>query len=94
MPEGVVMVAGPGAVAGVRIAAQTDTPAPTVLWLFDAPLGRDMPGLPLSAGFKKTGTAVKYVSSYAGAVKVPVSYQPGEISPEDLERLKAVGYIK
>ncbi len=94
VPEGIIIVSGPAAAPGIQISASIYEVAPTILWRFDAPVARDMPGQILESAFKTADRTIRYVSSYQGAIKIPVSFKPKGIGQEDQERLKAVGYLK
>jgi len=93
-PEGVIIISGKDAVSGRQISATVYDPAPTILRLFAAPIGKDQPGKILESAFKFPAKKIKYVESYAGGVKIPVSWRPKQMSREEQERMKAVGYIK
>lgn len=93
-PEGVIIISRPEAHKVKQISAQIYDVAPTILYMFDAPLAKDMPGKILSEAFAEKQMPVKYVDSYIGKIKIPVKYQKQSMSAEELERLRAIGYIK
>jgi len=94
IPEGMILISGEHAVHKTRISAAIYDVAPTVLWLFDAPVGRDMPGRALKADFNYRDKPVRYIDSWTGKVQIPVRYKPKAMSAEERERLKALGYTK
>jgi|GEM_PF-1527397 len=90
-PEGVVIISGDEVTPG-KTSTDIYNIAPTILWLMGLPIGKDMPGKVLECF--KAQKPVLYVESYSGKIKIPVSYKRKEVSDEEKEKLKAVGYIK
>jgi len=93
-PEGVIIISGEHAAAKTGISVSIYDVAPTILWLFDAPVGRDMPGHVLKRDFNYRDKPVRYIDSWTGKVEIPVRYKPKPVSVEERERLKALGYTK
>jgi len=93
-PEGVLIISGPGARRKAKLSASIYDLAPTILWLHDAPVGKDMPGKVLKNAFNYKNKKLKYVDSWTEKIKIPVSYQSRGMDQEQEQRLKALGYIK
>jgi predicted AlkP superfamily phosphohydrolase/phosphomutase len=94
VPEGVWIISRPDARAISGMDMHIYDIAPTVLWWFQAPIGLDMPGKVWSEGFADSKMPIKYVESYAGKIKIPVKYEQKNLSEEERQRLRAIGYIK
>ncbi len=92
--EGVMIISGKDVAAGAKISATIYDPTPTILWLFDAPAGRDMPGKVLASAFPGLDRRIKYVADYRNRILIPVSWKAKGMSQEERDRLKAVGYLK
>jgi predicted AlkP superfamily phosphohydrolase/phosphomutase len=92
--EGVSIISGENVTLGLHNPVTVYDLTPTVLWLFDAPIGRDMPGEIMNDAFQEFEHKPKYVDTYIGKIKIPVIYKATGIGKEQMERLKALGYIK
>lgn len=95
-PEGVVILAGPGINSGGVLANATILDiVPTVLALLDAPISRELPGRVLTEALEKPAEPT-YVTAYPEGVRIRPSAPSMEnaLDPEEIERLKALGYIE
>ena len=83
---------------GILDPASTLDLAPTVLWRLGHPVGRDMPGRPLTELFTG-GPGLRWIDTHQGALAPPEEAsepvdEAGEESDEEmLERLRSLGYI-
>ena len=93
IPEGIILFYGKDVRMG-KISADIYNIAPTILWFFDMPVGKDMPGRILKEAFYLPDKPVKYIKTYQGKIKIPVKYHPKKLRKEEKEKLRAVGYIK
>ena len=70
---------------------------PTLLWLNGIPVGEDMAGRPVTGALKARAAArrpVTFVPTHEDGSKPWASGVTPEVTPEGLERLKALGYIQ
>jgi len=70
---------------------------PTLLYMFDLPVGRDMDGRPLTSYVRDEvlkGRGVAYIDSYDYLQKDSDEPVDATMSEEEMDRLRALGYIK
>ncbi|MCB9762770.1 MAG: alkaline phosphatase family protein [Alphaproteobacteria bacterium] len=96
--HGVFGLLGPDVQAG-PIQSEVDSVdvTPTALWLLDLPVGRDLAGAPVTAALSPAGQEarrVEQVDTYEDGTRPWVTPQMPGITPEERERLKALGYIQ
>ncbi len=94
--EGILAIWGKGARRGARIeeAGLLDI-LPTLMYLLDAPIARDLPGHILNQGLDPALVASRgpqLVESY-GPSPPPADPEASEVDPNVLERLRSLGYI-
>ncbi|HFB98084.1 MAG TPA: hypothetical protein ENJ62_02995, partial [Bryobacterales bacterium] len=92
-PDGVIILSGPAFARGAELKrAHILDVAPTVLALLGAPVSKQLPGKPLAGAFR-TPVEITFVEDYGPPH--PVRRQsPAHMDKEQLERLKALGYIR
>lgn len=91
-PDGVIILSGPDFQAGaIMDKARIEDIAPTILGLLEIPLSRQLAGRPLTTAMRDA-PSLDYIASY-GAPRYPVRPRSETMSEEQLERLRALGYI-
>ena len=89
--DGVLMISGPGVTAGgTLLGASTVDVTPTVLSLLDLPLSRELEGEVLSEAFLAV-PATRFVDTYGSPTPSPAK---PVVDEEELERLRALGYLR
>lgn len=93
-PEAVLLIAGPGVRAGARIenASHLDL-APTVLRLLDLPAPSGLKGRALEEAFS-VGALSPPRPSRATLRPGPAASSAVDLSPSEVERLRAMGYLR
>jgi predicted AlkP superfamily phosphohydrolase/phosphomutase len=92
-PDGVFLAHGPGIKKGERVSANVYDIAPTILHLFDLPVGQDMDGKPLTAAFELE-REIRYASYTQKTIETLKKVRDAEIEERTLEELRSLGYIK
>jgi predicted AlkP superfamily phosphohydrolase/phosphomutase len=94
-PEGVVLLSGPGVRRGTLDDARTRDVTPTLLALLDIPLSRELEGRPLTEAFHASPD-VQHIAAYGDAFRLAVDEldEPVTMDPDEIERLKALGYVQ
>ncbi len=94
-PDGIIILAGPGIHPGRLEDATVLDVVPTVLALIQAPISRELPGRVLT-DVVEGDAGPTYVSDYPTQVRLRADASEPEASldPEEIERLKALGYIQ
>jgi hypothetical protein len=98
--QGVLVAAGGPFLPGRRVAAQHLDITPTLLYLLGLPVPRDMPGRVLTEALDPDWVAahpLRRVDTFEGVIPeavVPSAHLPEAASEEDLERLRALGYVR
>jgi hypothetical protein len=70
---------------------------PTLLYLFDLPLGEDMDGQVILDAFQddfQKSRKIRFVSSYGAPAKLDETKKSRKLDKEVLEDLRSLGYIK
>ncbi|MEM0965461.1 MAG: alkaline phosphatase family protein [Verrucomicrobiota bacterium] len=98
-PEGLVAMAGPGFRAGARVhGARLYDITPTILHLFDLPVGSDMEGRVLLDAFQVTSIEPTTVESWENRGPTLESFQTHHPQAEDssalLDQFAALGYLE
>ena len=93
-PSGIFMMKGPGTKPGrVPSSVSVYDIAPTILHLFDLPVGEDMDGSVVTAALTWERDTGK--KRYAGELMAPKEHRrDAEIDARTLEELRSLGYIK
>jgi predicted AlkP superfamily phosphohydrolase/phosphomutase len=98
MANGIVLIKGPGIKAGHRLEqASIYDITPTILYLFDLPVGEDMDGRVLLDAFQedyKENRQVRFISTYGSPLEQAKAKKPRALDKEVLEDLRSLGYIK
>jgi predicted AlkP superfamily phosphohydrolase/phosphomutase len=96
--NGVILIKGPGVKPGYRLEQATIYDVtPTILYLFDLPVGEDMDGHVLLDAFQddyKMGKQVRFIPTYGSPLEQAQAKKPRALDKEVLEDLKSLGYIK
>jgi len=90
-PEGILMIKGPGVRTGLLPSASVLDIAPTILNLFDLPVGKNMDGKVLNKALK-LNRRVKYKTYKLG--KKAKKRGSSKADEEALKELKSIGYIQ
>jgi predicted AlkP superfamily phosphohydrolase/phosphomutase len=94
-PPGVFVIAGDGIKKGEAITtASVRDVVPTVLQLFELPVGRDMDGRVLTEAFDMRDLPVTWVETYDTEDRSRGRVEPKALDKALQERLKALGYTK
>lgn len=98
IPHGIIIIKGPSIKSGFRLEnAQVYDITPTLLYLFDLPVGKDMDGNVLLEAFRekfKKRNKVRFIPSYEGFQQKLDQKRSKDLDKEALEELKSLGYIK
>lgn len=92
-PDGVFLAKGPGIKTGERVSANVYDIAPTILHLFDLPVGQDMDGKPLTAVLS-IDREIRYAAYTQKTMETIKKVRDAEIEERTLEELRSLGYIK
>jgi predicted AlkP superfamily phosphohydrolase/phosphomutase len=96
--HGIIVIKGPGVKPGYRLEqAKIYDVTPTLLYLFDLPVGEDMDGQVLIDAFQddfNKHKKIRFIPTYGAPAKTDASKRPRELDEEVLEDLKSLGYIK
>ena len=96
-PHGIILIKGPHIKKHYKIKhAHIYDILPTVLYLLDLPVAKDMDGKVLTEVFDKEflKRKIKYIDTYETGVKVKKGKREKALDKKLLEELKAIGYIK
>jgi predicted AlkP superfamily phosphohydrolase/phosphomutase len=95
-PEGVFVLSGPKAKSFKRVEVTDLDIAPTLLWLLGLPVGEDMPGKVRRelADDHLAKRPILYIRSWNELIKRQAPSPAVGLTPEQIERMKAVGYIQ
>jgi len=99
IPHGIILIKGPHIKKGYQIKkAHIYDILPTLLYLFDLPVARDIDGQVLVEAFEEKflkRQPIRYIDSYEGEVKIKKKQKRDEaLDKKTLEELRALGYIK
>jgi predicted AlkP superfamily phosphohydrolase/phosphomutase len=99
IPHGIIIMSGPDIKKGHRLEeAHVYDVTPTLLYMFDLPVGKDMDGKVLLDAFNKRMVRkkeVRFIPSYEGPHAFRAKTKRSEaLDKEELEDLKSLGYIK
>lgn len=99
IPHGIILIKGPNIKKGYKIQnAHIYDILPTLLYLLDLPVGKDMDGRVLKEVFEQkflNKRPIRHIKSYEGEVKIKTERKRDEnIDKRTLEELRALGYIK
>ncbi len=98
IPHGIMIIKGPSIKPGSRLEyAHVYDITPTLLYLFDLPVGEDMDGKVLLGAFRekfKKRNKVRFIPSYEGFQQKLDQKRSKDLDKEALEELKSLGYIK
>jgi len=96
--DAVIVAAGPNVVKGVEIeGARTLDITPTLLTLFDLPIGSDMDGVPLMDMFTPETRELHpqtMIDTYEEKILRQIEEMPDFSRPQIIQELKAIGYIQ
>jgi predicted AlkP superfamily phosphohydrolase/phosphomutase len=96
--HGVILLKGPGVKPGFQLEQATIYDVtPTILYLFDLPVGEDMDGHVLLDAFQddyKMKRQVRFIPTYGSPVEQAKAKKSRDLDKEVLEDLKSLGYIK
>lgn len=99
IPHGIVLIKGPHIKKGYKIqSAHIYDILPTLLYLFDLPVGKDMDGKVLGEVFDRNTLKkqpIRYIDSYEGEFRIKKEGKKDKaLDKKTLEELRALGYIK
>jgi len=98
IPHGIVLIKGPHIKKGYKIKnAHIYDILPTLLYLFDLPIGKDMDGKVLKEVFNDNflkKRPVRFIETYEGEFEVEKGKRDKSLDKKTLEELRALGYIK
>lgn len=98
IPHGIIMIKGPNIKKNYKITdAHIYDILPTILYLFNLPVAKDMDGKVLTAVFDDNflkKRPIKYIESYEGEIKLKKGIKDKKLDKKYLEELRALGYIK
>jgi predicted AlkP superfamily phosphohydrolase/phosphomutase len=89
-PKGIIMIKGPHVNVGELKSASVYDIAPTILYLLDIPVGKNMDGKPLRQAFKINKKLLYKTYKLRGKKK---KRSPNDADKEALKELKSIGYI-
>lgn len=96
-PPGIFLGCGPNLKKSENISIKSIDVVPTLLYLLDLPIGRDMPGKVKKEIFKekfRKSNPTRTIKSWETYKKSRKSLKTSQVEQEVKERLKALGYIK
>jgi predicted AlkP superfamily phosphohydrolase/phosphomutase len=95
--QGVFAVLGPGVQAGsLDVPVASVDVAPTALWLLGLPVGEDMAGHPVTAALTDRAARrrpVRTIPTHEDGTRPWATGSAPTVTPEALERMKALGYV-
>ncbi|MFQ6082102.1 MAG: alkaline phosphatase family protein [Candidatus Aminicenantia bacterium] len=98
IPHGIILIKGPHIKKRYKIRnAHIYDIAPTILYLLDLPVAKDMDGKVLTEVFEEgflKKRPIRYIESYEGEVGVKEEERKKVLDEKLLEELRALGYIK
>ncbi len=98
LPHGIILMKGPGIKAGHKIEkAHIYDITPTLLYLFNLPVGKDMNGKVLLNAFQdefQKKRKVQTIATYETGLPIRKTKRSEELDKKVLEDLKSLGYIK
>jgi predicted AlkP superfamily phosphohydrolase/phosphomutase len=98
IPHGIILIKGPNIKKGHKIQrAHIFDVLPTILYIFDLPVAKDMDGKVLTEVFEKRTLderPIRYIESYEGEEPREKGRRDKELDKKTLEELRALGYIK
>lgn len=98
IPHGIILIKGPNIKKGYHLqGAHIFDILPTILYIFDLPVAKDMDGKVLTEVFEKKilkERPVRYIESYEGETRIERGQKDRELDKKTLEELRALGYIK
>jgi predicted AlkP superfamily phosphohydrolase/phosphomutase len=98
IPHGIILIKGPHIKESYHIQdAHIYDILPTILYIFDLPVARDMDGKVLTEVFEKKALderPIQYIESYEGESRIERGQKDRELDKKTLEELRALGYIK
>lgn len=98
IPHGIVILKGPNIKSGHRLEkANVFDITPTLLYLFDLPLGKDMDGRVLLDAFEDKFARkrkIRYIPTFEGPYTSTPKRDVKALDKEVLEELRSLGYIK
>ncbi len=99
IPHGIILIKGPNIKKGYKIQnAHIYDILPTLLYLLDLPVGKDMDGHVIEEAFEEkflSKNPIRHIKSYEGEVKIKTERKRDKNSDKrTLEELRALGYIK
>jgi len=94
VPDGVIILSGPGIAGGKRLEASVYDVAPTILYLMGLPVAEDMPGAPLLRAFESDFISrFPVLSIPTFGCRKPEAAGPSPSDDELIRRLKDIGYL-
>lgn len=98
IPHGIILIKGPHIKKGYKIKnAHIYDILPTLLYVFNLPIGKDIDGKVLEEAFSEKflkKQPIRYIDSYEGEVKTKKGERDKILDQKTLEELRALGYIK
>ena len=98
IPHGIILIKGPRIKEDYHVQdAHIYDILPTILYIFDLPVARDMDGKVLTNVFEKKvleERPIRYIESYEGEARIERGQKDSELDKKTLEELRALGYIK
>jgi predicted AlkP superfamily phosphohydrolase/phosphomutase len=92
-PPGILMMKGPSIIPGEITGASVYDIAPTILSLFDLPIGKNMDGKVLKKALK-LNRRIKFKTYKLDKNKRLKKSQPSKTDKETMDELKSIGYIQ
>jgi predicted AlkP superfamily phosphohydrolase/phosphomutase len=97
IPHGIILITGPHIKNGYHIqSAHVYDILPTILYLFDLPIAKDMDGKVLTEVFQKKflkKRPIRYIDSYEEKTQLKEVKRERKLDERALEELRALGYI-
>jgi predicted AlkP superfamily phosphohydrolase/phosphomutase len=98
IPHGIILIKGPDIKKGYHIQeAHIFDILPTILYIFELPVAKDMDGKVLTEVFEEkilNERPIRYIESYEGETPIERGQKDRELDKKTLEELRALGYIK
>ncbi len=95
--QGIFAVLGPDVAPGpLETPVASVDVTPTALWLLGLPAGEDMAGRPVTTALTDRGNRrnpVRFVPSHEDGTRPWATGATPTVTPEALERMKALGYV-
>jgi arylsulfatase A-like enzyme len=96
--DGIFAVVGPGVRAGkLSVEVRSVDTTPTVLWLMGLPSAEDLDGRPITeilTPAERERRPVTWVPTFEDGVRPWATPQRGDLTDDEAERLKALGYLE